>query len=69
MTIARVLCPRCPMCFEPPAFALAGAQRAFCGVESCPCLMWDPTKSVAENRRNAEAIDLLELTSDDEVGT
>jgi len=39
---------------------MGGGTQAFCGNDGCPCLTWDPSKSKAENRRNATAARITE---------
>ena len=58
--MAEILTPDCPWCGEPPYMVLGGGTQAFCGSDDCPCLTWDPSKSKAENRRNATAARITE---------
>jgi hypothetical protein len=37
---------------------MGGGTQAFCGNDRCPCLMWDPSKTKAENRRNVTVEEL-----------
>jgi len=44
---------RCPLCGELPALVI-GATQVFCGNNDCRLLMWDPSRSAAENLAGAE---------------
>lgn len=55
-----LLCPDCPVCGHPPAFVLVGAVQAFCGNGACAALMWNPSKTQADNLRDAGTIDLTD---------
>ena len=56
----EILTPFCPWCDEPPCMVMGGGTQAFCGSDACPCLTWDPSKSKAENRRNATVTRITE---------
>jgi hypothetical protein len=56
--VSALACPDCPVCGHPPAFVLDGGQQAFCGNDACVALMWNPSKSRADNVRDAGTIDL-----------
>jgi len=58
--MAEILTPDCPWCGEQPFMVMGGGTQAFCGTETCPCLTWDPSKSAAENRRNATVARITE---------
>lgn len=53
----RIQCLKCPMCDQPPTFALS-AQQVFCGNDDCPTFCWDATMTMAENRRSMTVTDL-----------
>lgn len=42
----------CPFCEQEP-LALVTPTQALCGTEGCPCFMWNPLASPAENRAGA----------------
>jgi hypothetical protein len=54
LVMTEPLTPDCPWCGEAPYMVMGGGTQAFCGSDNCPCLTWDPSKSKAENRRNAK---------------
>ena len=51
--------PMCPFCQQPPAI-LISPRQAVCGTDECPCFMWNPSLSVAENRRGSGVVDMSE---------
>jgi len=55
--VTGLACPDCPVCGHPPAFVV-GATQAFCDNDDCTALMWNPSKSRADNMRDAGTIDL-----------
>lgn len=52
--VAGLHCPRCGHL----AVFLIGEQQAFCGNDDCSILMWDPSKTVAQNEADMHEIDL-----------
>jgi hypothetical protein len=51
---AGLNCPRCGRL----AVFLIGDRQAFCGNDDCSILMWDPSKTAAENEADMQVIDL-----------
>lgn len=49
---AGIASPRCPFCDGEP-YAAASPTQWLCANDDCPCFMWNPAKTVAENRRDA----------------
>lgn len=51
------LCPNCPMCGEPPLFAM-GPTQAFCGNDDCTLILWNPSVSLDDNLLEAGVVHL-----------
>lgn len=60
-----VLSPVCPFCGGEP-HAAASHTQWFCGTDGCPCLMWNPRVTPAENRRDAGPIQITDNTRKDD---
>jgi hypothetical protein len=54
---------KCPSCGQPAAIAFA--DQAMCGTETCRVLTWDPSKTLDENLDGAQSIDLPDLPQAD----
>jgi hypothetical protein len=54
---ADPLCPDCPLCGQPPRFAI-GPTQAFCGNDDCTLILWDPSLSLDENLLDAGMVHL-----------
>jgi hypothetical protein len=48
--------PNCPLCHEPPAFAIG--DTAMCGNEECKTIFWDRTKTLDELLFNMGLVEL-----------
>ena len=66
--MAEILTPGCPWCGGPPLLVMGGGTQAFCGNDDCDCLTWDPSKTDAANRRNANVVDLTESSDEGRHG-
>lgn len=53
----EVLCPRCPMCDQPPGLVVSPLQ-AFCGNDDCAAFCWNMTWTRAKNMTEVNVIDL-----------
>jgi hypothetical protein len=56
---AAVLCPRCPMCDQPPELIVSSSQWA-CSTPSCPVLIWSPWSSRQDNLEHTHTVGLEE---------
>jgi hypothetical protein len=51
--MAEPLTPNCPLCGQPPRFAL-GPTQAFCGNDDgCTLIFWNPSLSLDDNLMDA----------------
>lgn len=58
-TMTSQKAPDCPYCGHPPFMVLS--SQAFCGTEDCPCVMWNPDLTPAQNLVNVTEVDLSGL--------
>lgn len=61
--MTTILSPVCPVCSQPPVFALSPVQ-AFCGNDDCPAFCWDMTRTRTENLDGVTYHDLSGLHTD-----
>lgn len=62
MTADRpALSPVCPVCGHPP-FLVLNDEQAFCGNDECRALMWNPSRTAAQNLAGEREV---RLTRDD----
>lgn len=52
-----IQCALCPLCGEPPKFAISEEQM-FCGNPECSVLNWNGTKTLDENLMDATSHNL-----------
>ena len=50
-------CPDCPDCGHPPRLRVSDHQ-AFCGNDDCRCVMWNPTRTRAQNMADPVVVSL-----------
>lgn len=48
-----VLSPVCPFCGAEP-YAYVSYTQWICSTDNCPCFMWNPRVTPAENKRNSK---------------
>lgn len=55
--MTEILSPDCPVCGHPPRMVF-NPEQAVCGNDDCRTLMWNQTRTVAENLTNEHQVNL-----------
>lgn len=54
--MTEILTPNCPLCGQPPLFAI-GPTQAFCGNrDGCTLILWNPALSLDDNLMDAGVV-------------